>query len=224
MVEDTFHFQVEQGELAGVRLENAYMLSRRGWPIEGTISIDADAGRFSCSIRHAGGTAPTAQLVVQVALESIGVLKLRTTLLPPREEPYNFMLELARERIRHFLQKCEDWQMFAPAVALEAREHFDTARGLLARAVLETDRTVASQLAREAIVDAVKAGELLAARYADLILHRRFSKVRCVINNARRSHRPANRAAEKRAERPWRTWRHDDRSAVVTCATRRRRV
>jgi len=176
VLEDTFQFELEPDDLKRIRLDTAYMVSRRGWPMNARLSLDEEGGVLTVKVDHTGGTLSSAGLILQVDLEDIGQLKLRTTLLQPREEPYALMLELARERIRHFLQKCEDWHMFAPTVAPEAKRRFDLAREHLAAAVLEADRSKSVSLARSCIVAAVQAGEILAATYADIILHRRFAK------------------------------------------------
>lgn len=172
--EDTFQFEIEAEDRGRIRLDSAYMSSRRGWPIPTHLDFDQDAGILTVRVPHTGGSVSSAALILQVTLPDIGELKLRTTLLLPREEPYQLMLELARERIRHFLQKCEDWHMFAPNVAPQAKELFDRAREHLAAAVLESDRQKQVAMARRSIVASVQAGELLAAMYADIILHRRF--------------------------------------------------
>ncbi len=175
MGEDTFQFDLEPADCDRVRVETAYMIARRGWPVEARIQLDRGANRILCSIEEAGGLATSAALALQVSLPEIGNLKLRTTLLPPRAEPYDLMLELARERMRQYLQKCEDWQMYSNSIAPEAWRKFEHARKQLASAVLAPDRGTEVALARNALSAAVQAGELLAASYADLLLHRRFA-------------------------------------------------
>ncbi|MCH2144820.1 MAG: hypothetical protein MK082_06695 [Phycisphaerales bacterium] len=174
MGSDIFHFDLEPSDVDRVRVEHAYMIARRGWPIEADIGLDDSGRRIVCRIDEPGGLANSAALVLQVELPGIGNLKLRTTLLPPRAEPYDLMLELARERMRHFLHKCEDWQMFAPGIAIEAFARFEQGRARLAEAVLAPDRASEVALAREAVVAAVQAGEMLARNYADGLLHARY--------------------------------------------------
>jgi hypothetical protein len=175
VLEDTFQFEFEAEDLERIRIDTAFMISRRGWPIGTTLELDPEKRLLTARVAHTGGSLPSAALILQIDLPEIGQLKLRTTLLQPREEPYELMLELARERIRHFLQKCEDWHMFSPSIAPDAKTRFDCAREHLAAAVLEGDRAKKVALARSAIVAAVQAGEVLAATYADIILHRRFA-------------------------------------------------
>lgn len=179
--EDTFHFDLEPSDCDRVRVETAYMIARRGWPVASSIRLDRGSNRIDCVIEEAGGLACSAALVLQVDLPGVGQLKLRTSLLPPREEPYDLMLELARERIRHYLQKCEDWQMFPHNLSTgDDRRHehvrkFEHARSRLAEAVLAPDRATEAAHARDALIAAIEAGELLATTYADGLLHRRFA-------------------------------------------------
>ena len=154
--EDTFTFEVETGDLDRIRLETAFMLSRRGRPIAAKFDLDRQTGLLEARIPHEGGRVTTAAIILQATLPRIGELKLSTTQLPPREQPYDLMLELARERLRQYLQKCEDWQMFAPTVAPQAVACFNEARELLSQAVLATDRAREMALARDSIVKAVR--------------------------------------------------------------------
>ena len=156
MLMDTYQFDLEAEDLERIRIDSAYMISRRGWPMGAQLELDPVKRLLTAQVPHAGGTMTSAALILQVDLPEIGQLKLRTTLLRPRGEPYELMLELARERIRHFLQKCEDWHMFAPNVAPEAKASFDRAREHLAAAVLEGDRGKKVGLARKSIVVAVR--------------------------------------------------------------------
>ncbi|HAW96252.1 MAG TPA: hypothetical protein DCX60_08250 [Phycisphaerales bacterium] len=173
--EDTFTFEVETGDLDRIRLDTAFMLSRRGRPIAARFDLDRETGLLRARIPHEGGRVTTAAIILQATLPRIGELKLSTTQLPPRAQPYDLMLELARERLRQYLQKCEDWQMFAPTVAPQAAACFNEARELLSQAVLATDRAREMALARDSIVKAVEAGEMLATRRADLLLHHRYN-------------------------------------------------
>lgn len=175
MSADTFHFDLEPSDCDRIRVETAYMIARRGWPVSARIQLDRGSNRIDCTIEEAGGVATSAALALQVDLPGVGNLKLRTTLLPPRAEPYDLMLELARERMRQYLQKCEDWQMYSNSIAPDAWNRFEQARTQLASAVLAPDRATEVALARIALTLAIEAGELLAASYADLLLHRRFA-------------------------------------------------
>ncbi|MEE2682152.1 MAG: endo-1,4-beta-xylanase [Planctomycetota bacterium] len=174
LTEDAFHFEVEDSDLERICLDHAFMVSRQGRGVAASFDLDRDRRILTARIRHQSGTASSAALVLQVTLPQIGTLKLRTTQLLPRSEPYALMIELARERLRQYLQKCEDWQMFAPALAANASGRFQLARERLAQAVLAEDRSERMEIARDSIIKAVEAGELLATRRADLVLRVRY--------------------------------------------------
>ena len=174
LTEDAFHFEVEDSDLERICLDHAFMVTRQGRGVAANFDLDRDRRLLTARIRHQSGTASSAALVLQVTLPQIGTLKLRTTQLRPREEPYALMIELARERLRQYLQKCEDWQMFAPALASNAAQRFQLARERLAQAVLAEERSERMEIARDAIIKAVEAGELLATRRADLVLRMRY--------------------------------------------------
>ena len=73
----------------------------------------------------------------------MGRIMLQTCLLPQRERPYDLAIELARHRIKMFIAKCEEWQMFdldhrasghkavgaGPAAVLEGGPHGRPRRG-----------------------------------------------------------------------------------------------
>ena len=175
MTEDAFHFEIEDSDLERICLDHAFMVSRQGRGVAASFDLDREHRILTARIPHQAGTASSAALVLQVTLPQIGTLKLRTTQLLPRAEPYALMIELARERLRQYLQKCEDWQMFAPALAANATERFELARERLAQAVLAEQRSDRMEIARDSIIKAVEAGELLATRRADLVLRMRYA-------------------------------------------------
>ena len=45
-------------------------------------------------------------------LGPLGAYHMETTRLPPRDEPYNLNVELARFRLMKMVQKQEDWNLF----------------------------------------------------------------------------------------------------------------
>lgn len=112
-------------------------------------------------------------------IAGLGVLKLRTCLLPDRERPYLLSLELARHRIMQFLNKLEDWALFDLSADDPVVQQFERARTAFTEALVrqrshsddhpllagaypvETDR-----LAYRSLVLAVDAGERLALRDA----------------------------------------------------------
>ena len=119
---------------------------------------------------------PDAALRVQVDVGRAGELLLQTCLLPPREKPYDLALELARHRVKTFIQKSEDWLMFDPALAPEAVEHFETARHTFTDALIAPDLVSEGRLAADAIDLGLLATDELAAAHAHILLHRRYAR------------------------------------------------
>jgi hypothetical protein len=104
----------------------------------------------------------------------VGSYHLDTTRLPPREQPYNLNVELARSRLMKIIQKQEDWNLFdfpnSEAMNVELRE----AQGLFAAALGKLDQPQeAAQLADQSLALAIKVSEDLSAFHAELLLNRR---------------------------------------------------
>ncbi len=92
-------------------------------PLQGAVTFSN--GRLLCEKT----TPETAQLIVQVHVDrpslapsngqtapasdptGLGILSLKTCLLPDRDQPYLLNLELARHQIMEFLNKLEDWNL-----------------------------------------------------------------------------------------------------------------
>lgn len=104
-----------------------------------------------------------------------GDLLLRTTLLPPRDEPYCLLTELAREQVRAFLAKGEDWHLLDHQQRPEVGERWEKARGLLADAITAETHEERNRAARASLAAAIDANERLAVAHADLLLRRRFA-------------------------------------------------
>lgn len=149
-------------------LANAHLLGPDDLVIPGDIEQEGD--RIVC--RPPGHAA--AALALQYDAGEAGVLLLQTCLLPPRETPYVLALELARHRIKTFLVKSEEWQMFDLDVDGPAMSAWDEARRLFTRAVNTRDPIEADRLSRESLARAIHATDLLQRTHAEILLHRRF--------------------------------------------------
>lgn len=115
-----------------------------------------------------------ASLSVPVRAGRAGLLHLQTCVLPPREQPYGLLIELARHRIKHFIQKCEEWQMWDPGLARGAMRLWDEARAIFAEAILCDDAVRCERLAQRVLEKSIDASEHLAMSHAEILLHRRF--------------------------------------------------
>jgi hypothetical protein len=115
-----------------------------------------------------------AAMALPVVAGRAGLLHLQTCIVPPREEPYGLLVELARHRIKHFIQKCEEWQMWDPGLARGAMRIWDEARAIFAEALLRSDPLACERLAQRSLEKAIDASEHLALSHAEILLHRRF--------------------------------------------------
>jgi hypothetical protein len=115
-----------------------------------------------------------AALSLPVSVGRAGLLDLQTCVLPPRKEPYGLLVELARHRIKHFIQKCEEWQMWDPGLARTAMRIWDEARSIFADALLAKDSLESERLARTSLERSIEASERLAMSHAEILIHRRF--------------------------------------------------
>jgi hypothetical protein len=124
----------KQGAARDVAIANAYLFGNDEVPIQADIRFEDGV------IRCEKPSADAAGLSLQVRVENpfgggdLGLVMLRTCLLPDRDEPYLLSLELARHRIMLVLNKLEEWALFdLPAdhpvlVQLDqAREQFTAA-------------------------------------------------------------------------------------------------
>ncbi len=104
----------------------------------------------------------------------MGRLALSTCLLEQREEPYQLMLELARHRIKQFIAKCEDWQIWEHPAAAEALNRWNQAREHFTAAMTSADLAQADEHSSAALVAGLKAGERLAVAHSQVLMHRKF--------------------------------------------------
>ena len=112
-----------------------------------------------------------------------GHVSLCTSILPDRDEPYLLSLELARGRIRTFLNKIEDWDLFDLCDDDPIMTLFESARKTFTQALVAQRKSggqdpsplKADRLARDALALAVEAGEQLALRKARELTPARLS-------------------------------------------------
>lgn len=150
--------------------------------------ITSAAGVVTCQPRLDGAAGLSVLADVTGPDGLVRQIRVQTCLLPPRERPYLFWLEIARRQVMRVLNRLEDWSLFDlptdhPAMAMfaEGREQFSHALvgagGLAATAEdphpdlsAESDR-----LARLAVGLIVEAGEQLALEQARRDMDRRIS-------------------------------------------------
>ncbi len=151
------------------KLVNVHLLTRDNQVIpsrvtveNGIITADADGhANFAICLLYDAGTA--------------GRLMLQTSILPRREEPYMLSLELARHRIKSFLDLSENWSLFHLSEDNPAVQRWEESRSIFTKALVCTDQKKANGLARKALEISIDASERLAMAHAQILLHRRYA-------------------------------------------------
>ena len=87
-----------------VSLSSARLLDHQGRALEADSRISGDVLDLRKKVPHTVAT--------EVEYDIGRRLPLTTCLLPERTAPYPLVQELARDRIRRFFHKSEEWQMF----------------------------------------------------------------------------------------------------------------
>ncbi len=162
-----------RGEGKGEPLEAAHLVGTDDNPLRGEVRFRRRA-EGAVEIVATFVDDDFAALALPVVAGRSGLLHLQTCIHPPREEPYGLLVELARHRIKHFIQKCEEWQMWDPGLARGAMRIWEEARTIFADALLRSDPVECERLAQRSLEKAIDASEHLAMSHAEILLHRRF--------------------------------------------------
>jgi len=161
----------EHGPARAWPIVNAHLLGSEDTAMEGAIAFKN--GQVVCKpgdphIAHA--------LCLEVDAGKAGTMMLQTCLLQQRDEPYRFYEEIARHRIKIFLEKSEHWGLLDPAKAPDAFELFERARSMFVSGMVEQDPYRAEMHHRDALELAIFATEKLVMRRAEWMLHARYGK------------------------------------------------
>jgi hypothetical protein len=151
-------------------LVGAHLLGPDDIPTSGRVTFER--GLLVC--RRQG--AQPAALCLQYDAGPAGTLMLQTCLLPDRSEPYLLAVELARHRIKTFIAKSEEWQMFDLRADHPAMTRWERARHHFTEAITAPDPVAADRAGRRALIDAIEACERLAMAHAELLLHHRYGQ------------------------------------------------
>ena len=163
-----------------------YLYGPDGLPVPSEIALERDLLVCRKPTSDAAGLALQARLVSSAELGEdaghpretgpgpLGILSLRTCLLPERDEPYLLSLELARYRIMLFLNRLEDWGMADLPADGPIMARFESARRCFTEALVAQRADAqssdarygfsprADRLARRALALGIDAGERLA--------------------------------------------------------------
>jgi GH35 family endo-1,4-beta-xylanase len=159
----------ENGPAREWPLVNAHLLGPGDQATSGEISFEK--GWIVCKTR----AAHTVALALAHDAGSAGRLSLQTCLLPDRDRPYDLTLELARHRIKMFIAKSEEWQLFELAPEHRAVRRWEKARSIFSEALVLDDPLEREAAAGRALTTAIEATEALALTHADMFLHWRFT-------------------------------------------------
>ncbi len=164
-----FAFRQVEGAPVSINIARAYLLGPNEEAIAGEIRLSD--GQLECvpSIRRA------VAVNLECEMKEMGRLSISTCLLEQRKEPYSLLLELARHRIKHFIAKCEDWQIWDHPAAVDALAEWNEARLLFTGALTTQDRNQADDLSSRALIKGLQASEKLAVAHSAVWLHRRFA-------------------------------------------------
>ncbi|MEC9373109.1 MAG: endo-1,4-beta-xylanase, partial [Planctomycetota bacterium] len=157
------------------------------WPLRHARLLGHDAAALPGTVRFNNGAveceksvAGSAALTLQWDAGPAGVLMLQTCLLPERDRPYLLSLELARHRIMLSLMKLEEWAQFTtpqdhPVSKALAAAHATFMRALSCSPAPDGLPTAQQDdLAREALIAAIQAGEMLTEKHASEQLQSRL--------------------------------------------------
>lgn len=162
----------DPASLGAAAEDAAHVLGPDDVPIRGDVKIAR--GKSPIQLRCGFADEESAALALPVRAGRAGELMLQTCLLPPREMPYGLLVELARYRIKQFIQKCEEWQMWEPGLARGAMRIWDEARAIFAEALLASSELDSERLACRSLEKSIEASEHLAMSHAEILLHRRY--------------------------------------------------
>lgn len=151
-------------------LTNAHLIARDNEVIPGQITNEN-------GIISAESTGHTSfALCLQCEAGKAGRLMLQTSVLPPREDPYILDLELARHRIKLFLDQSENWGLFRLPDDNHAVKRWEESRLIFTKALVATEVEEICELSRESLLISIDASERLTMEHANLLLHHRFFK------------------------------------------------
>jgi len=163
-----FAFETMDEPPVRVDASHGYVLGANDLSVAGELTLRP--GKLDCASEL------DVALAVNVECEtrSMGRLALSTCLLQQRHERYALLQELARHRIKLFIAKCEEWQVWDHPGCAAAIAQWNDARSDFTASMTSADGAEADRKAAQALVKGLEAGERLAVAHARIALHRRY--------------------------------------------------
>jgi len=163
-------FAFEKMDEPPVRVDasHGYLLGANDLSVAGVLSLRP--GKLDCESELESALAVS----VECETQSMGRLSLSTCLLQQRQERYSLLQELARHRIKLFIAKCEEWQVWDHPACTGAIAQWNDARTDFTASMTTADHVEADRMAAQALVKGLEAGERLAIAHARVSLHRRY--------------------------------------------------
>jgi GH35 family endo-1,4-beta-xylanase len=152
-------------------LLNAHLLTRDNHVIPGSVSLEENGVIAASAPGHTSFA-----LCLLYDAGKAGRLMLQTAILPPRNEPYMLALELARHRIKSFLDLSENWSLFYLSDDNPAVQRWEESRLIFTKALVSIDHEEIGKLARRALELSIDASERLTMAHAQILLHKRYSR------------------------------------------------
>lgn len=149
-------------------LHGAHLVGNDGVPVRAEITLEK--GTIRCTPRMQDPVG----LSLLWPVPGFGTIQLQTTRLPPREEPYNLHLELARHQLMRLTVKREEWGLFDYSGMDEIAARVDRCRDAFILALQHADQpAVAARYADESLLEGMWAAEAMSRLHASIFLTRR---------------------------------------------------
>ncbi len=159
---------LQDKQCLATNLRGAYLVGIDGVPARGDLRIEKNV--IACEPRSQEALA----LSVQWPVGPRGATQLQTTRLPPRDEPYNLHIELARHRLMAVSIKREEWGLYDYPGLEETNARLEESRALFVAALEKAeDPAEAARLADQSLALAIEASEEMCRFHASIFLNRR---------------------------------------------------
>lgn len=163
-----FRFQKTEARPNGVEMHGAYAVGADSVPVRA--ELRCENGEVLCETRSHDPIG----LSLLWPVPGFGTVQLETTRLPPRDQPYQLEIELARQRLLRLNLKREEWGLFDYDGMEEITAQIDDARRQFILALQHADDAkLAAAYAEKSLLLSMIAAERLTQFHARIFLNRR---------------------------------------------------